>query len=179
MKSFISVALFTLLFVSCQKDNAPVPDATVANPAAPLTERSGVIFCPRRTVNWQNLASQSSASSAFTGNWSQELDQIANRCVLNSDCANPGSGGTISYCCDAVHSLLQAGGHAGSWPNVTPQGQDYLIAYAINWGNQHLPACSSGTPKLVAVDFYRDVLVPTFIGFTFRYECCGAGESQE
>jgi hypothetical protein len=168
----------TILFFACRKDNTVLTQTTPGiGLTAETTERGTQVYCPRQTVHWQDLAATGGPDNAFEGDWMQELDKIANNCVLDrSLCQDASFSGQESFCClqeFRIYTILQNGGYLGTWPNVTPQGQDWIIRFTLDWAYDNLPNCESGSPKIVAIDYYRDALVTGEIGFTVRYTCCG------
>lgn len=179
----LPAALLTVFFTFCAKEQqVPVVETlNTDNSLVSTSDRGGI--CPRQTVHYTDLAAAGSGSSAFTGNWVQELDRVANNCVIDGSlCSTVSAIGQTHFCCQSefhIWNILQLGGFEGTWPYVTPQGQDFIIAYTLNWAKTHLAPCETGSPKIVAVDYYRDAFITSSLGFTVRWTCCGGKVDHE
>lgn len=181
---FLFLALLLVVFFSfCTKESQIRLSEALSFEHLPTstTDRGGI--CPRQTLHYTALASTGSGNSAFTGEWMQELDRVANNCVLDGSlCQNVTSQGQTTFWGSNfyIFDILQLGGFEGTWPYVTPQGQDFLIAYTLNWARTHLPSCEGGTnPKIVAVDYARDPFISSTLIFTVRWTCCGIAVNNE
>jgi hypothetical protein len=179
----LPAVLMAVFFSFCTKEQQVAVAETPNNDSSTTqtSDRGGI--CPRQTVHYTDLASATSGSTAFMYDWVQELDRVANNCVLDGSlCASVSSSGQTHFCCQPeffIWNILQLGGFEGTWPYVTPQGQDFIIAYTLNWARAHLPPCEMGSPKIVAIDYYRDAFITSSLGFTVRWTCCGPKKYHE
>jgi hypothetical protein len=174
---FLSFLLIfgVLLVASCQKEETQI--ALPTNTDSTINERGGFANgCIRKTVHYTELAGFGTSSTAFTGNWMQELDRIANNCTLQSECQSVKSSGISSFCCTQellLGDILNSGGYGQNWPYISPAEQDYIIAFALNYAKTKLQPCAPGvTPTISAVDFQRDAFITSALYINVKWQCC-------